>query len=180
MSCKCNLYETTHYYSICNVVDYITRNKIQLTCLMDKTDLQNSGQWLSYVYDPHIDRDRSKLTLCPAKQLPDGTEHPLKLVDEGFGKRTPLLPLGQEVVASTASGSSDRHGEHLSPRSSLMLNKNCLFSNLNSLENSCLTTGLTWLAMGLQICRNFAAWTAELSSGLNLLQIITQEGDVRQ
>jgi hypothetical protein len=125
---------------------------------MDKTDLQNSGQWLSYVYyDPHIDRERSKLTLRPAKQLPDGTEHPLELVDEGFGKRTPLLPLAREVVASTASGSSDCDGEHLSPRSSLMLNKNCLFSNLISLEDRCLTTGLTWFAMGLKICRNFAA-----------------------
>lgn len=112
-------------------------------------------------YDPHIDRERSRLILCPAnKQLPlPGPEHPLKLVDDGGGDSTQLPSRGQEDTAATAAfGSmepSGRNGESFLAASSLVAvpNKKHLFSHLISLEDSCLTTGLKRFAMGLPICR---------------------------
>jgi hypothetical protein len=106
--------------------------------------------WLSY--DPHIDRERSRLILCPANKqlLLLGPEHPLKLVDGGGGgERTQLPSRGREDTAATAAfGSmepSSRNGELLLAASSLVAapNRKHLFSHLISLEDSCglITTG---------------------------------------
>lgn len=120
---------------------------------MDTVDVHNSAQWLSY--DPHIDRERSRLILCPAsKQLP-GIEHPLKLVDDDGGERTQLASLGQEDNADTAFGSMEdggREGEKgLLAASSVVEVPNRKHLFLISLEDRCLITGL-WFVMGLPIC----------------------------
>lgn len=105
---NCNVTTASLFHVVVATKTWTRSAETNMKCTMSITC------WKMFLnYDPHIDRERSRLTCCPAKPQPGGPEQSLKLLDDG--ESTQLLSLGQEETTSSAfcSTASDNRGEHL-------------------------------------------------------------------